>query len=76
MPTVVVDGIGLVVLEVPPVGFVYQFRVQFADAIAVKGTAVSLLQYKILLTNGAIGNGFTVTMIATRGLSQPFRVFV
>ena len=59
-----------------PVAVEYQFRVQFAEAVAVKGTAVSLLQKKILFTNGAAGNGFTVTIIAARRLSQPLIVFV
>ena len=44
MPTIVVDGVGLVVVDVPPVAVVYQFRVLFAEAVAVKGTAVLLLQ--------------------------------
>ena len=43
-PTVAVEGVGLVELDVPPVAVEYQFKVQFAEAVAVKGTAVSLLQ--------------------------------
>ena len=44
MPSVDVDGVGLVGLEVPPVGVRYQFKTQSADFVAVSGKAVSFWQ--------------------------------
>ena len=71
MPTIAVDGVGLVALDVPPVRVEYQFKLQFTDAVAVKGEAISVVQKAKLLTIGAVGNGLTVTMISDLDPSQP-----
>ena len=42
MPTVAVEGVGAIVLPVPPVALLYQNKVSEASAlVAVKATAVS-----------------------------------
>ena len=42
MPTVAVEGIGAIVLPMPPLALVYQNKVSDASAfVAVKATAVS-----------------------------------
>ena len=43
-PTVAVDGVGLVWVEVPPVGRVYQFKLQFGDGVTDRVNAVSFWQ--------------------------------
>jgi hypothetical protein len=40
-PTVVVDGVGFVEFAVPPVGVVYQFKLQFGDGVTDRGSAIS-----------------------------------
>ena len=44
VPIALVNGVGAVELGIPPVADVYQFKVEFAEAIAVNGLAVSLRQ--------------------------------
>ena len=66
MPAVAVDGVGAVALAVPPVAAVYQFNIPPAAGVAVNADAVAFRQYTTgLVTNGAVGNGLTVTVILT-----------
>ncbi len=68
LPIAVVDGVGAVVLPVPPVAVVYHIR--FVPD-AVNGTAVAPWQYVTgVLTVGAAGRAVTFTVIAARGPSH------
>ena len=68
-PGVAVDGVGAVALPVPPVAVVYHNN---PVPVAVSGTAVAFWQYVTgVVTPGASGNAFTVTVISALGLSQP-----
>ena len=61
-----VDGVGAVALAVPPVAVVYQFSTPPAAGVAVNALAVAFKQYTTgVVTNGAAGNGLTVTVIRT-----------
>jgi hypothetical protein len=69
LPVVAVEGVGAVVLPVPPVAVVYHNN---PVPVAVSGAAVAPWQYATgVVTAGAIGNAFTVTTICILGLSQP-----
>ncbi len=68
VPVVAVEGVGAVVLPVPPVADVYQRRLL---PLAVRAVAVAPWQYVTSCTVGAAGGAVTVTVIAARGLSQP-----
>ena len=60
-----VEGIGLVGLEVPPLATVYQFRVWFVLAVAFKAVATVLLQYEIELVElGEFGRGSIIALIS------------
>ena len=68
VPAVVVDGVGAVVLPVPPVATVYHKRLV---PVAVSAVAVAFWQYVTgLAAVGAAGIAFTFTVIAALGLSQ------
>lgn len=56
-PAVAVEGVGAVVLPVPPVAVVYQSKVLLPVAVAVRGTAVSPTQYCTGAVTGAAGLG-------------------
>ena len=76
-PAIVVIGVGLVAEATPPVATVYQFKLQFTDAVAAKGTAVSFKQYKTGLVEeaaiwGKLGKDFIVAIISVLG---PFGQF-
>jgi hypothetical protein len=68
-PAVAVEGVGAVMLPVPPVAVAYHNN---PVPVAVRGTAVAFWQYGTgVVTAGAIGNAFTVTTISALVLSQP-----
>jgi hypothetical protein len=69
LPDAAVEGVGAVALPVPPVATVYH---NSPVPVAVRGTAVSPWQYVTgVVTVGASGKAFTVTVISALGLSQP-----
>ena len=64
----VVEGVGAVLLPVPPVATVYHNK---PVPVAVKAVAVDPSQrFTGVVTVGAVGNAFIVTVIADRLLSQ------
>ena len=72
-PAVAVDGVGAVALPVPPVAVVYHNN---AVPVAVNGTAAAPWQYVTgVVTPGADGVAIIVTVMASLGPSQPFRVW-
>ena len=72
MPAAAADGVGAVLLAVPPVAFVpYQLSVLPLRAVAVKAVVVEPTQYAKLLTTGATGSTFTTTVILDLALSHP-----
>ena len=76
-PATVVMGVGLVAEAIPPVGVVYQFKVQSVDAVAANGIAVAFKQYKTGLVEetvitGVLGKAFIVAVIPVLG---PFGQF-
>ena len=74
VPVFEVDGVGAIVLEVPPVATVYHFN---AVPVAVNAIAVAFWQYVTgVVTAGAAAIVFTVTAIVVRGLSQLFVVWL
>jgi hypothetical protein len=63
-----VDGVGVTKLPVPPVGVVYHNKLL---PIAFNAEAVTPWQYVSgVITTGAKGSGFIVTVIADLGPSQ------
>ena len=69
VPLVVVDGVGVVVLPVPPLAAVYHFK---EVPVAVKADALVFWQQLTgLVTVGAVGKALTVTTMLALGLSQP-----
>ena len=72
MPGLAVDGVGAVVLPVPPVAVVYHNN---AVPVAVNGAAAAPWQYVTgVVPVGAGGIGFTMTIISARGLSPQLNV--
>ena len=70
MPTVVVVGVGAIVLPVPPVAAVYHFKL---EPDAVKILAVVFWQCKTGVdTEGGESVVFIVTTTTVLALSQPF----
>jgi hypothetical protein len=68
-----VAGVGAVLVPVPPLAEVYHSKVV---PVAVRGDAAAPIQYTIgVVTIGAEGVGFMVTIIESRLLSQP-KLFV
>jgi hypothetical protein len=68
LPGVAVEGVGAVMLPVPPVAVVYHNN---PVPVAVSGAAVAPWQYVTgEVTAGAAGNEFTVTTISVLGPSQ------
>ena len=67
------DGVGGVLLAVPPVAFVpYQLSVLPLRAVADKAVVVEPIQYVVLLTTGGAGRAFAVTVVAALAvLEQP-----
>ena len=66
------DGVGAVLLAVPPVAFVpYHLSVLPVSAVADKAVVVEPTQYAKLLTTGAAGSAFTTTVILDLALSHP-----
>ena len=62
LPDAAVDGVGAVADEVPPFDTVYHLR---SEPVAVNGAAVAPWQYVTgVVTTGALGNAFTVTVTA------------
>jgi hypothetical protein len=73
-PVAAVDGVGAVVLPVPPVAVVYHNR--FVP-VAVSGTDVAFWQYVTgVVTTGASGTAFTVTLTVPAVLVQPLTVAI
>jgi hypothetical protein len=69
LPEAAVEGVGAVVLPVPPVAVVYHKR---PVPVAVRGVAVVFWQYSTGdVTTGAGGKALTVTCITVLWLSQP-----
>jgi hypothetical protein len=67
-PAVVVEGVGAVLLPVPPVATVYHKRLV---PVAVNAVAVAFKQYVTgLVTVGAAGAGFTVIVFVTVAVLQ------
>ena len=71
-PTTVVMGVGLVAEATPPVGKVYQFKMQSVEAVAAKGIAGAFRQYKTGLVEavaitGGLGKAFIVAIISVLG---------
>ena len=72
VPVAVADGVGGVLLAVPPVAFVpYHLSVLPVRAVADKAVVVEPIQYVELLTTGAAGSAFTTTLILDLVLSHP-----
>ncbi len=72
VPVADADGVGGVLLVVPPVAFVpYQLSVWPLRAVAVNAVVVEPTQYAKLLTTGAAGSAFTTTVILDLVLSHP-----
>ena len=67
-----VDGVGAVVLPVPPLAVVYQTKVSDANAFfALNAEAVAPWQYSTKLTTiGLLGVRFTTTLMLSLGPSQ------
>jgi hypothetical protein len=69
LPDTAVEGVGAVVLPVPPVAVVYH---NSPVPVAVSAAAVVPWQYVTgVVTAGTGGKAFTVTTISALGLSQP-----
>ena len=74
MPAAAVDGIGAVVLPVPPVAVVYQSK---PVPPAVSAVAVAPWQYVTgVVTVGAAGVAFIFTTIDALGLSPQVEVWL
>ncbi len=72
VPVADADGVGGVLIAVPPVAFVpYQLSVLPVSAVADKAVVVEPTQYAKLLTTGAAGSAFTTTVILDLALSHP-----
>jgi hypothetical protein len=69
LPAVVVEGVGAVVLPVPPVAVVYH---NSPVPVAVRALAVSFWQYVTsVVTAGASGVAFTVTVTCELTVADP-----
>jgi hypothetical protein len=74
LPVVAVEGVGAVGLPVPPVAVVYHNN---PVPVAVRGTAVAFWQYVTgVVTPGASGAAFTVTLTVPAILVQPLTVAI
>jgi hypothetical protein len=72
VPAAADDGVGAVLLAVPPVAFVpYQLSELPVRAVAIKALVVEPAQYAKLLTTGTAGRSFTTTVIFDLALSHP-----
>ncbi len=69
--------LGAVVLGVPPVAELYQFKVHPEEAVALSVIVLEFLQSEmfVLLTEGAIGKAFTV-IFADKLESVPEECFI
>lgn len=68
LPVIIVEGVGAVEEPMPPVAVAYHNK---PVPFAISGLAVAPWQSCTgVVTTGALGRGFTVTTMGTRGLSQ------